>query len=49
MPIQTCVKNGKTGKKFGVTGKCYIGKSAESKARTQGRAIKANQSRSKKR
>lgn len=47
MPVQTCVKSGKTGKKFGSTGRCYIGKSAASKAKRQGRAIKSSQSRKK--
>lgn len=45
MPVQTCVKNGK---KYSSSGKCYVGKSAESKAKKQGRAIEASKSRAKK-
>jgi hypothetical protein len=48
MPVQTCVKNGKTGKKYGSSGKCYVGKIAESKAKKQGMAIEASKSRTKK-
>jgi len=45
MPVKSCRKNGKVGKKWGDRGKCYTGKSAASKAKRQGRAIKANQAR----
>jgi len=43
MPVKSCTKNGKSGKKWGNKGKCYTGKNAKSKAARQGRAIKANQ------
>ena len=42
MPVKSCSKNGKSGKKYGDSGKCYTGKDAASKAKRQGRAIKAN-------
>ena len=48
MPVQTCVKNGKSGKKYGASGKCYIGKKAESKARMQGYAIESSKKKTKK-
>lgn len=48
MPVQSCTKNQKQGKKFGSTGKCYTGKSAGLKAAKQGKAIKASQSKTKK-
>jgi len=38
MPIQNCTVNGKHGKKYGETGKCYTGPDAEKKAA----AIKAS-------
>lgn len=41
MPVEDCTKNGKKGKRFGSSGKCYTGKGATSKAKKQGRAIKA--------
>jgi len=43
MPVRRCTKGGKSGKKWGKSGKCYIGKGAKSKALKQGRAIKASQ------
>lgn len=47
MPIKKCSSGGKSGKKYGDSGKCYTGKSANSKALKQMKAIKANQSRNK--
>lgn len=41
MPVMNCTKNGKPGKKWGSSGKCYTGKDAEAKAKTQGKAIHA--------
>ena len=45
MPVKKCKSNGKSGKKYGSTGKCYTGKGASSKAKRQGQAVKASQSR----
>tara|TARA_R100000808_G_scaffold25087_1_gene61630 strand:- start:6593 stop:6736 length:144 start_codon:yes stop_codon:yes gene_type:complete len=45
MPVKKCSSKGKAGKKWGTKGKCYTGKKASSKAKRQGRAIKASQSR----
>jgi hypothetical protein len=42
MPVKKCVVNGKTGYKWGNTGKCYTGKGAKPKAARQGRAAYAN-------
>jgi hypothetical protein len=42
MPVKKCVVNGKTGYKWGNTGKCYTGKGAKAKATRQGRAAYAN-------
>ena len=47
MPVQKVVKNGKTGYRWGKTGKIYTGKDAKTKAAAQGRAIKAKQKRGK--
>lgn len=47
MPVKSCSKNGKSGKKFGSKGKCFTGKSGASKAKKQGRAIKSNQNKRK--
>jgi hypothetical protein len=47
MPIKKCKSGGKSGKKYGDTGKCYTGPGAESKAKRQGRAVKASQGRRK--
>lgn len=43
MPIKSCSANGKAGKKYGYSGKCYTGAAANSKAVKQMKAIKANQ------
>lgn len=48
MPVKSCTKEGKSGHKYGNSGKCYTGKSSQAKASQakaarQGRAIKANQ------
>ena len=42
MPIQTCSIEGKTGYKWGTSGKCYVGKDAKIRALRQARAIEAN-------
>ena len=42
MPVKSCKKNGKTGKKWGNSGKCYTGKGAAKKAQKQARAAYAN-------
>lgn len=39
MPIMRCTRAGKSGFKYGPTGKCYIGPGARSNAAAQGRAI----------
>lgn len=44
MPVKKC----KGGHKYGKTGKCYKGKGSRKRAATQGRAIKASQSKRKK-
>jgi hypothetical protein len=41
MPVQKCKKNGKSGHKYGSSGKCYTGSDSKKKAAKQGRAIKA--------
>ena len=41
MPTQNCSKNGRKGRKYGKSGKCYTGRNAESRAARQGRAIRA--------
>lgn len=43
MPVQRCSKGGKSGHKYGSSGKCYTGGGSKSKAARQGRAIKASQ------
>jgi len=47
MPIKKCQAKNKKGYKFSDRGKCYTTKNAKSKAKLQGRAIKASQSRRK--
>jgi len=42
MPVKGCVKNGKSGHKWGNSGKCYTGKGSRQKAVKQGRAARAN-------
>lgn len=49
MPVMKCQCKKRKGYKFGRSGKCYTGKGALKKAKRQGRAIKASQSRAKKR
>lgn len=39
MPVKSCSAKGKSGKKYGDSGKCYTGSGAKSKAAKQGRAI----------
>lgn len=46
MPIMVCQREGKSGFKFGDSGKCFTGPGARRKAGRQGRAIKASQARS---
>jgi len=41
MPIQKCVKDGKSGWKWGKSGKCYTGKNARDRALKQMKAIMA--------
>jgi len=47
MPVKGCKSNGKSGKKYGNSGKCYTGEGAEAKAKRQGRAIEVNRKRKK--
>jgi hypothetical protein len=47
MPIQSCSSEGKSGHRFGKSGKCYTGKNSKSKARKQGVAIKISQAKNK--
>jgi len=42
MPKQTCKSKGKSGVKWGKSGKCYTGKNASKKAGKQARAIYAS-------
>jgi len=42
MPIKKCKFKGKSGYKFGSSGKCYTGVGARKKARKQGSAISIN-------
>ena len=48
MPVKKCRTKGKTGYKWGNSGKCYTGKGAKAKAARQGRAAYANGYRGKK-
>jgi len=43
MPLKQCQNNGKSGWKYGDSGKCFTGPSAREKARKQGVAIKISQ------
>lgn len=43
MPVKPCKSNGKSGHKYGDSGKCYTGKGSEAKANEQRKAIKASQ------
>jgi hypothetical protein len=45
MPIQPCKAKGKSGFKYGDTGKCYTGKEAKQKAIKQGLAVAHSQNR----
>ena len=45
MPVKKCTKNGKSGRKYGDSGKCYTGSNASANAKRQGRAIKARKGR----
>lgn len=42
MPIKSCQVNGKAGKQWGNSGKCYTGKNAKSKALKQAQAAFAS-------
>ena len=42
MPLKRCMSKGKTGWKFGKSGKCYTGPSAKQKALQQMRAMIAS-------
>lgn len=48
MPIKKCTKAGKSGQKYGTTGKCYTGPGARAKARKQGQAIEISKTKRKK-
>jgi hypothetical protein len=39
MPLKRCTSGGKSGYKWGDSGKCYTGKDAKEKAMRQGRAV----------
>lgn len=43
MPVKKCQSGGKSGYKYGDSGKCYVGKGGKAKAERQGRAIKTKQ------
>ena len=45
MPVQKCTSKGKSGWKYGETGKCYTGRDAKQKAVKQGLAIARSQGR----
>lgn len=42
MPVQSCQRGGKPGRKWGPEGFCYTGPNAQDQAERQGRAIEAN-------
>ena len=44
MPLMKCKSGGKSGWKYGESGKCYTGEGAKAKAARQGRAIEASKS-----
>jgi hypothetical protein len=46
MPVEKCTINGKSGWRWGKSGKCYTGPGAKAKAAKQGRAIKVSQTQS---
>ncbi len=48
MPLKPCQSKGKSGTKYGDSGKCYTGKGGKAKAIEQMKAIKASQSRKRK-
>lgn len=45
MPVKKCSKGGKSGHKYGSSGKCYTVSNSKQKAAKQGGAVKANQNR----
>lgn len=42
MPVKRCSSGGRTGWKWGDSGKCYTGTDAKRRARAQGRAVRAS-------
>lgn len=42
MPVQDCIRDGKRGKRWGKSGKCYLGPNAKALAERQGQAIRAS-------
>lgn len=44
MPVKPCTQNGKSGHKWGDSGKCYTGPGSRQKAIKQGQAIQAQSS-----
>lgn len=47
MPFKKCSSNGKSGTKYGGSGKCYTGSGAKPKAIKQMKAIRASQAKTK--
>ena len=47
MPLRKCEVKGKSGYRWGKSGKCYTGKGAKAKAMKQARAIEASKARKK--
>lgn len=45
MPTKKCTSGGKSGYKYGDSGKCYTGSNAKAKADKQGRAISISKAR----
>jgi len=45
MPVKKCTSKGKSGHKYGNSGKCYTGKQSRNQAGKQGAAIKISQKR----
>lgn len=48
MPVKKCSSGGKSGAKYGDSGKCYTGKGAVAKAKKQGQAIEISRHKPKK-
>lgn len=47
MPVKKCSKGGKSGSKYGDSGKCYTGKDSKEKAKKQGQAIEISRHKNK--